>query len=446
MKCRARNVTFHLNATEKYRCVATSSERTRTRRRRRLPYDRNVKTRWHTVATAAGLTAPDGATRPTIFAEMSALAQQHHAANLGQGFPDEDGPEWIRTLATNAITNGANQYPPTRGITELRAAIAAHQARHYGITIDPDTEVLVTMGATEALAATLLALTGPGDEVVTLEPFYDAHAASTALAGATHVTVPLVPDTTGFRLDVAALNTAVTDRTRVILVNTPHNPTGTVLTRNELAAIAAAATRVGAIVVTDEVYEHLIYGDTPHVPLTTLPGMAERTLSISSAGKTFSLTGWKIGWVTGPAHLIEAVTAVKQFLTYAGGTPFQGAIAAALTDGDPDIAALRDSLHTRKDLLISGLRHAGFTVTDPGGTYFVCADATPFFTDTIRSGADFARALPALAGVACIPVSAFCHQGSATATALDPWVRFTFVKDEATIRTALDRLTTLRTR
>ena len=410
---------------------------------------------------------------------MTALATRTGAANLGQGFPDADGPEWIRAAAAEAIRSGQNQYPPGRGTIELRRAIAAHQARHYGLELDAETEVLVTAGATEALAAAITALAGPGDEVVTLEPFYDAHAASIALAGATHVTVPLVPvasgdsgsgvragvrSGSGFAVDLTVLERAVGPRTRLIVVNSPHNPTGTVLTRAELAAIAAAAERVGAVVITDEVYEHLTFG-APHVPIATLPGMAERTLTISSAGKTFSLTGWKIGWVTGPAHLIDAVATVKQFLTYSGGAPFQPAIALALGGsdgsgrgdgagtgdgagrGDAAITELRDSLAGRMELLIDGLRAAGLTPVRPGGTYFVCADAAPLFAAVstlagapVTDGASFARALPEAVGVACVPVSAFCRAESPTAEALKNWVRFTFVKDEAVLRAAVERL------
>lgn len=399
-----------------------------------------MTSRWRAVAEATGLASPDGSTRPTIFAEMTALAIEQGAANLGQGFPDEDGPEWIRERAVEAIRDGANQYPPGRGIAQLRQAIAAHQSRHYGLAWDPDTEALVTAGATEGLAAALLALAGPGDEVVTLEPFYDAYAAAIAMSGATHVTVPLVPHESGFRLDASALDAAVGTRTRVILVNTPHNPTGTMLTETELTSIAEAAARVDAIVVTDEVYEHLRFGERPHIPIATLPGMAERTITLSSAGKTFSLTGWKIGWATGPAHLIEALTAVKQYLTYSGGAPFQPAIAQALLEGDPDVATLRDSLAERCELLVAGLGKAGFSLVVPDGTYFVCADAAPFLTPEVPDGAAFARNLPGHFGVACVPLSAFCRAGSETAEALSSWVRFTFVKDETTLRTAIDRL------
>lgn len=354
-------------------------------------YTGKVTSRWRAVAAATGLTAPDGSTRPTIFAEMTALAMQTGAANLGQGFPDTDGPDWITEAAAEAMAAGANQYPPGRGIASLREAIAAHQRRHYGLHLDAESEILVTAGATEAIAASLLALAGPGDEVVTLEPFYDAHAATIAMAGAAHVTVPLLPGEDGFRIDRGALDAVVSERTRAILVNTPHNPTGTVLTRAELEAVAAAARRVDAIVITDEVYEHLTFDSLAHIPVATLPGMAERTLTISSAGKTFSFTGWKVGWVSGPSHLIEAVLAIKQFLTYAGGAPFQPAIARALVEGDADIIALRGSLSRRRDLLLGGLREAGLDVVVPGGTYFVCADATPFLSGDIADGADFAQ-------------------------------------------------------
>lgn len=399
--------------------------------------------RWRDVAAAVSLAAPDGSTRPTIFAEMSALALRTGAANLGQGFPDDDGPEWIRDAAIEAIRKGRNQYPPGLGSRSLRTAIAEHQRRHYGVDLDPDSEIMVSAGATEALTAAILALAGPGDEVLTLEPFYDSHAAAISMAGATHTTAPLLVVENGFRLDTDALRAAVTDRTRVILINSPHNPTGTVLNRTELDAIAESAQRADAIVVTDEVYEHLTFGEAKHVPLATLPGMRERTISISSAGKTFSLTGWKIGWASAPAHLIEAVLAIKQFLTYSGGAPFQPAIARALVEGDDDIAALRSTLDSRQGMLIDGLRDAGFAIVRPSGTYFVCADASPMLTDAVPDGTAFARWLPEHAGVACVPLSAFCREGSPTALALANWVRFTFVKNEATLRTAIDRLRAL---
>lgn len=400
--------------------------------------------RWIDVAAATGLIAEDQSTKPTIFSEMSALAAQTGSANLGQGFPDEDGPAWVRQLAIEAISAGANQYPPVRGVQSLRDAISAHQQRHYGLSYDANSEVLVTAGATEALTASILALAGPGDEVLTLEPFYDSHAAAIAMAGATHTTAPLQATSSGFRLDAQAFTSAVTERTKLILVNTPHNPTGTVLTREELSTIAAEATRVDAIVITDEVYEHLTFDSAVHVPLATLPGMRDRTLTISSAGKTFSLTGWKIGWVCGPPRLIEAVLAVKQFLTFSGGAPFQPAVARALVDGDQDVAELRATLNARREALLSGLSSAGFRTIRPEGTYFVCADATPFLNDEVADGAAFARWLPGAIGVACVPISAFCKPGSAAEMALRNWVRFTFVKDDETLRTACERLLALR--
>lgn len=401
--------------------------------------------RWRDVARATGLLAPDGAVRPTIFAEMSALATATGAINLGQGFPDVDGPAAIRDAARDAIAAGHNQYPPGAGIAELRRAVAAHQRRHYGLDPDPETEVLVTTGATEALAATVLALAGPGDEVLTLEPSYDAYAAVVALAGATHTTAPLVATTDGFRLDVDALRATVSDRTRIVLVNTPHNPTGAVLTRDELAVVAELAVRHDAIVVTDEVYEHLVFDDAVHVPVATLPGMAGRTVTISSAGKTFSLTGWKVGWVTAPADLLTAVRTVKQFLTYVSGAPFQPALAAALADDDVarwvrDLAA---SLAHRRDLLCDGLERAGFRVVRPQGTYFVVADGADLgFAD----GADLCRRMPELAGVVAVPVSAFTQAGSAADRALRSAVRFTFVKREPVLLEAVQRLERLGTR
>lgn len=399
--------------------------------------------RWQEVAIATGLADTDGTARPTIFEEMSVLAVATGSANLGQGFPDEDGPEWVREIAVEAIRNGGNQYAPGRGTPDLRRAVATHQERHYGLTFDPDSEVFAAAGATEAITTIMLALAQPGDEVLTLEPFYDSHAAAIAMAGATHTTAPLVPHEDGFRLDIEAMRKTVTPRTRIILVNTPHNPTGTVLSRDELAAIAEEAQRVDAIVVSDEVYEHLTFDGAKHIPIASLPGMRDRTLTVSSAGKTFSLTGWKIGWVTGPAHLVDAALAIKQFLTYTNGAPFQPAIAAALESGDGDVAELRDKLAGRKERLITGLQDAGFTTASPAGTYFVCADASAFLTDEVPDGAAFARWLPENIGVACIPVPAFCREGSPTAKFLKNWVRFTFVKDDATLDLALERLTKL---
>jgi N-succinyldiaminopimelate aminotransferase len=412
--------------------------------------------RWRDVARATGLLGADGTARPTIFTEMSALAVRTGALNLGQGFPDVDGPESVKQAAAEAIAAGHNQYPPGPGIAALREAVAAHQHRHYGLEVDPGSQVLVTTGATEALAATVLALTEPGDEVLTLEPFYDSYAAVIALAGARHTTAPLAPTPEGFRLDVEALRAAVTDRTRIILLNTPHNPTGAVLTREELLAVAEVAERHDAIVVTDEVYEHLTYDGVRHVPFATLPGVAHRALTISSAGKTFSFTGWKIGWLTGPAALVDAVRAVKQFLTFTTGAPFQPAVAHALaleTLTGPDsgwIEHLAGSLAARRDLLLDGLTAAGFAVVRPQGTYFVVADAAPLLAGPLAGlglsdGADLCRRLPEIAGVVGVPVSAFTHDGSAADRALRTAVRFTFVKQEDVLRAAVTRLAALGT-
>ena len=267
----------------------------------------------------------------TIFAEMSALAVATDSINLGQGFPDTDGPASLLAAAQRAIADGVNQYPPGPGIPALRQAIAHARQRDHGQLFDPDTEVLVTVGATEALAAAVLGLCEPGDEVLMLEPHYDSYPPIVAMAGGTHRSVPLRPDESGrFALDVDELAAAVGPRTRLLILNTPHNPTGTVLTRAELAGIAAVAMTKDLIVLTDEVYEYLVYDDAVHLPLATFDGMAERTVTISSAGKTFNTTGWKIGWACGPAPLIAAVRAAKQFLTYVGGAPFQPAIAGAL--------------------------------------------------------------------------------------------------------------------
>ena len=402
---------------------------------------------WHRVARATGLLRADGVVAASVFTEMSALAQRTGALNLGQGFPDDDGPEFLRELAAAAVRGGPddpaglNQYPPGPGLPALRQAVATHQERHYGLTVDPDTEVLVTAGATEALAASVLALVEPGDDVVTLEPYYDAYAAVIALAGAVHRTIPLHAGPTGFRPTASGIAAAFSPRTRLVLLNTPHNPTGTVLTAEEMGWIAAAAIAHDAIVVTDEVYEHLTYDGAQHTPMATLPGMADRTLTVSSAGKTLSLTGWKVGWVHGPAELVSAVRTVKQFLTFVTSGPFQHAVATALDDRDGQtahyVAALRGSLALRRDLLSDGLGAARLTPVTPHGTYFLLADVAPAGYD---DAAEYCRRLPELAGVVAIPATAFCQPGSETSAALRSYVRFTFVKREATVREAVRRL------
>jgi N-succinyldiaminopimelate aminotransferase len=370
----------------------------------------------------------------TIFAEMSALAVATGAINLGQGFPDTDGPEEIREAAVRALRDGrGNQYPPGPGIPELRTAIAAHQQRRYGLAYDPDSEVLVTAGATEAIAASLLALVEPGDEVVALEPYYDSYAASIAMAGGRRVPVTLRPHEGSFRLDLDELRAAVTDRTRLLLVNTPHNPTGTVLTRAELAAIAELAVERDLLVVTDEVYEHLVFDGAGHLPLAAFPGMRERTVSIGSAGKTFSFTGWKVGWVTGSPDLVRAVRAVKQFLTYVSSGPFQYAVAEALALPDAYFEEFRRSMRERRDILAEGLAAAGFEVFRPAGTYFITTDIHPLGE---KDGFAFCRALPERAGVVAIPNAVFYDDREAGA----PFVRFAFCKREEVLRQAAERL------
>jgi N-succinyldiaminopimelate aminotransferase len=369
----------------------------------------------------------------TIFAEMSALAAATGAVNLGQGFPDTDGPAVIAEAAIEAIRAGHNQYPPGLGIAPLREAIAAHQRRFYGIELDPDTEVLVTAGATEALAAAFLALCEPGDEVITFEPWYDAYSADAALAGATRRTVTLRPP--DYHFDVDQLRAAVTSKTKFVLLNTPHNPTGKVFSGAELAAIAAICVEHDLLAVTDEVYEHLIF-EGEHLPLCTLPGMADRTLTISSAGKTFSFTGWKVGWATGPADLVAAVRTAKQWLTYVNGAPFQPAVALGLGLGDDVYASLADDLREKRDRLCEGLAAVGFEVYVPAGTYFVTADVRPLGED---DGIAFCRALPHRCGVVAIPNVVFYDDVEAGRSL----VRFAFCKRREVLDEAITRLKVL---
>ena len=366
----------------------------------------------------------------TIFAEITQLAVRTGAINLGQGFPDTDGPASLLADAAAAITEGGvNQYPPAPGLPALREAVAAHQKRFYSLEAG---DVLVTMGATEAIASAVIALCEPGDEVVVFEPYYDSYPAVIAMAGATRRTVPLrAPD---FQPDPAELRAAFGPRTRAVLVNTPHNPTGAVFGRDTLRAIGDLAIEHDVVVITDEVYEHMTFG-IEHVPMATLPGMAERTLTISSAGKTFSVTGWKIGWVHGPAALVAAVRAVKQFLTFAGGAPFQPAVANALALPDDVFAAIAGDLRPKRDLLADGLREAGMQVFEPSGTYFVVADLAPL---GVTDAAAYARAMPERLGVAAVPVSVFCDDPHLAPTLL----RFAFCKRDDVLREAVSRLRT----
>ncbi|MFG2194943.1 pyridoxal phosphate-dependent aminotransferase [Streptomyces sp. NPDC048639] len=372
----------------------------------------------------------------TIFAEMSALAATTGSINLGQGFPDTDGPDEVREAAVRALRDGhGNQYPPGPGIPELRTAIAEHQQRRYGLPYDPDREVLVTAGATEAIAASLLALLEPGDEVIALEPYYDSYAACIAMAGGTRVPVTLRPDPESltYRLDLDELRAAVTDRTRLILLNSPHNPTGTVLTRDELAAVAELACERDLLVVTDEVYEHLVFDGGEHHPIAGFPGMRERTVTIGSAGKTFSFTGWKVGWVTAAPELVTAVRSAKQFLTYVSAGPFQYAVAEALRLPDSYFDALREDLGVKRDVLSAGLAESGFRVFRPSGTYFVTTDIRPLGES---DGFAFCRALPERCGVVAIPNAVFYdHQDEGA-----PFVRFAFCKRTEVLEEAVTRL------
>ncbi|WP_120722626.1 pyridoxal phosphate-dependent aminotransferase [Streptomyces hundungensis] len=381
----------------------------------------------------------------TIFAEMSALAQRTGSINLGQGFPDTDGPEAVREAAVRALREGhGNQYPPGPGVPELRTAIVEHQRRRYGLSYDPDQEVLVTAGATEAIAAALLALLEPGDEVIALEPYYDSYAACIAMAGGTRVPVTLRPAAAPggesgqghFALDLDELRAAVTPRTRLILLNTPHNPTGTVLTRAELAAVAELACERDLLVITDEVYEHLVFDGAEHIPLASFPGMRERTVTIGSAGKTFSFTGWKVGWITAAPGLVAAVRSAKQFLTYVTSGPFQYAVAEALRLPDSYFDGFRADHQAKRDLLSAGLAKAGFGVFRPAGTYFVTTDIRPL---GVSDGFAFCRALPERCGVVAIPNAVFYDHRDQGA----PFVRFAFCKRTAVLEEAVARLTSL---
>ncbi|MEV4139968.1 pyridoxal phosphate-dependent aminotransferase [Dactylosporangium sp. NPDC049742] len=371
----------------------------------------------------------------TIFAEMSALAVRTGAVNLGQGFPDTDGPAAMLDAAAEALRSGRNQYPPGPGVPELRAAISAHQKAFWGLDYDPDGEIIVTAGATEAIAATILALCEPGDEVVCFEPYYDSYAASIALAGAVRRPVTLRAHDGGYAFDPAELRAAFGPRTRLVLLNTPHNPTGKVFTPDELAQVAALCEEFDAVAVTDEVYEHLVFtdADAPHVPIASLPGMRVRTLQISSAGKTFSCTGWKIGWICGPRDLVSAALRVKQFLTFVNAGPLQPAIAVALNSPPSYYEQFRDDLQRKRDRLCEGLTAAGFAVLRSEGTYFVTADITPLGgTD----GVDFCLALPDRCGVVAVPTQVFYDD----ATAGRHIIRFAFCKRDEVIEEAITRL------
>jgi N-succinyldiaminopimelate aminotransferase len=386
----------------------------------------------------------------SIFAEMSALAVRTKAVNLGQGFPDTDGPAEMLDAAVAAMRGGRNQYPPGPGIPELRAAVADHQRRFWGLEYDPDGEVLITAGATEAIASAILALCETGDEVVCFEPYYDSYAASIALSGATRRPVTLYPSTPRhpahrrpsgdgrYHFDPDELRAAFGPRTRLVLLNSPHNPTGKVFTAGELSLVAELCQEYDAYAVTDEVYEHLVFTDagSPHLPLAALPGMRERTVRISSAGKTFSCTGWKIGWASGPPPLVAAVLRVKQFLTFVNGAPLQPAIALALGLPDAYFTGFRDELQAKRDALAAGLADAGFDVLRPEGTYFITTDITALGG---KDGVEFCLGLPERCGVVAVPTQVFYDNVDAGRHL----VRFAFCKRPDVLDEAVRRLRTL---
>ncbi|PQZ92386.1 aminotransferase [Arthrobacter sp. MYb227] len=390
---------------------------------------------WQRTAAGANLLASNGDLSVTIFEEITTLAAKHNAINLGQGFPDTDGPEHFKQQAAQGVLGDKNQYAPGSGIFALRESIARHQARFYGLTVDPVHEIVVTTGATEAIAASILAFIKPGDEVITFEPFYDSYGATIGLAGGIHKTVMLnAPD---FQPNLNELRKAFTARTKMIVLNNPHNPTGATFDKDVLAEIVSLARKFNCLILSDEVYEHLTFGVT-HIPIATLPGAWERTLTLSSVGKTFSFTGWKVGWATGPAHLVAAVRTVKQFLSYSSGTAFQPAIAEALDSPTEFFNNFAQDLAKRSEVLASGLEAAGMTVYRPQGTYFIVADVAPLgFTDAV----DLARKMPEAIGVAGIPLSVFCHEEGAKQT--KTLLRFAFCKKLDLLTQAAERLALL---
>jgi len=370
----------------------------------------------------------------TIFTEISALAIKHNAINLGQGFPNFDGPAFIKRAAIEAVEAGHGQYARMFGVPALNDAIAERFRADTGLDIDVNANITVTSGCTEAIAATMLGLINPGDEVIVFEPYYDSYPACLAMAGATPRFVTLRPPS--FDVDEAALRSAFSDKTRAVLINTPHNPSGKIFTRAELELIAQLCTKHGAIAITDEVYERLVF-EGEHVRLCTLPGMWDRTVTLNSLGKTFSLTGWKIGWAIAPAHLTKGIRAAHQFLTFATATPLQHGAAAALRAPDSYYVEFVADYRSKRDMLIDGLARIGFQVYPPAGTYFVLADHTAFGFD---SDVAFCKHLIEHIGVAAIPPSAFYHN-PADGRKL---VRFAFCKTEDTLREALSRMAKLR--
>jgi len=369
----------------------------------------------------------------TIFAEMSALAVKTGAINLGQGFPDTDGPREIAELAIAAIRDGHNQYPPGLGIKKLRDAISHHQMRFYGLEFDSETEVLVTAGATEAIAASLLAICEQGDEIITFEPYYDSYAASIALAGGVRRVITL--NTPDYSFSIDDLEKLITAKTKAILLNSPHNPTGKVFTHNELSQIANLCIEHDLVAICDEVYEHLVF-EGEHIPLIQYPGMRDRTIQISSAGKTFSFTGWKIGWVCAQPALLDTVRTAKQFLTYVNGAPFQHAIAEALNLPDLYFDNFLEDMRVKRDCLSQGLEKAGLTTFTPQGTYFVTADIESL---GYEDGKQFCLDLPVQCGVVAVPNVVFYDNKDLGSTL----IRFAFCKRLDVLEEAVERLQTL---
>ncbi|GGJ60788.1 aminotransferase class I/II-fold pyridoxal phosphate-dependent enzyme [Glutamicibacter ardleyensis] len=389
-------------------------------------------TPWRRTAQSANLLGSDGEPGLTIFEEITGLANKHQAINLGQGFPDEEGPLAIRELAIKAIQEGANQYAPGSGIPGLRNAIAKHQLRFYGLSIDPDTQVVVSTGATEAIAAAVLAFVEAGDEVVTFEPFYDSYAAMIGLANATHKVVKLRAPS--FAPDLDELRKAVTNKTRMIIVNNPHNPTGTIFDTEVLDEIVALAHLHDCIILSDEVYEHLTFASA-HIPIASRPGGFARTITLSSAGKSFSFTGWKVGWATGPRELITALRTVKQFLSYSSGPAFQPAVAQALELPDTFFERFAADLGARGDQLAQGLEDVGIQVIRPKGTYFLVADLQGLGNE---NAVDVAKLMPERIGVAAIPMSVFALQENQQD--YSSLLRFAFCKRPEVISEAVERL------